>query len=166
MPNHGFFKGFQYAFRGILAALRQERNLRFHLATAVFVLYFGRFYSFTRGQWATIMLAIGGVIALEMANSAIERAVDRPSPDRFYLTGAVKDMAAGAVLCYSISAAAAGIILFWQPAVLIGIWGYFIQKPLRAAVLLAALIVAWCFVFGPEWFKKENKKEELPREHP
>ena len=62
--------------------------------------------------------------------------------------------------------AAAGIILFWQPAVLIGIWGYFIQKPLRAAVLLAALIVAWCFVFGPEWFKKENKKEELPREHP
>ena len=142
-----FFKGFVYAARGFCAAVKAERNLRFHLTVAVFVVYFGRFYAFGRGEWAAIALAIGGVIGLELVNSALERAVDKPAPERFYMAGPVKDMAAAGVLAYSVGAAAAGLCLFWQPDVIRQVFLYFTEAAYRPVLLLAALALAWRFVF-------------------
>lgn len=153
--RHGFFKGFAYAANGIAQAIDEERNLRFHCVAGLFVLYFARFYRFTRQEYAMIIILICGVISLELVNSSIERAVEKPTPDKFFITGAVKDMAAGAVLVFSIGAAACGLLLFWQPAVWRKIIDYYLAAPWRLAILLAALVAGYFFIF---------RKEELPFE--
>lgn len=150
MRPHSFLKSFQYAWNGFTVAVKEERNLRFHLVAGFFVLWFSRFYHFSRGIYALLALAIGGVIALELVNSSIERAVARPGPDRFFLTGIVKDMAAAAVLMYSIGAAAAGFCLFWQPDVLTFIFNYYISSALRIALLFILVIAGGSFIFRKE----------------
>ena len=41
-----FFKGFGYAGQGIVAAVKAERNLRFHICAAAYVLLLSLFYPF------------------------------------------------------------------------------------------------------------------------
>lgn len=77
MRKSGFFRGFGYAWSGLVTAVREERNLRFHLVAGAFVLYFSRFYDFTRGERLLLVALICGVVALELVNSSIERAVAR-----------------------------------------------------------------------------------------
>ena len=62
--------------------------------------------------------------------------------------GVVKDMAAGAVLIFSIGCAVAGVFLFWNVPVFERILGYFAEHPVLLLLLLATLPVAWRFVFG------------------
>ena len=145
-----FLRGFRYAASGVWAALWAERNLRFHLCAAVYVLLFSRFYDFGRMEYALLFLCIGGVMGLELMNSAVERAVDRPDADHWTAAGLAKDMAAGAVLVFSLAAAAVGVALFWQPAVLAVIPGWLIVHPLALALLVASVPCAVCFVLQPK----------------
>lgn len=149
-----FLKGFVYAGQGFWAAVQKERNLRFHLCAAVYVLLLSLFYPFGRIEYALLFLCIGGVIAMELVNSAIERAVDCPDPAHWRAAGQSKDMAAGAVLVFSIASAAVGIALFFQPAVLVQIPAWFLCHPLCLVLLLASLPLAIRFIFG----KQNNKK--------
>ena len=147
MHKGGFFRSFGYAFSGFLTAVREERNLRFHLVVAAFVLYFSNFYQFTRAEFLLLILLICGVIALELVNSSIERAVARPAPDHFFIAGAVKDMAAAAVLVFSIGAAVCGVILFWDPDTIRVIWDYLLAAWYRLPLLIAAAVAGYLFVF-------------------
>ncbi len=149
-----FLRGFGYAAAGIKAAVKAERNLRFHLCAGAYVLLFSLFYPFGAVEYALLFLCIGGVTALELMNSAVERAVDRPDRTHWGTAGQAKDMAAGAVLVFSIAAAAVGIALFWQPAVLAAIPGWFIRHPVCLGLFAASLPLAACFIW-----KKETKKK-------
>ena len=128
-----FIRGFRYAGQGIAAALQQERNLRFHVCAAAYVLAFSRFYRFTAVEYALLAVCIAGVISLELGNSAIERAVDRPDAAHWATAGAAKDMAAGAVLAGSL-----GVRQIVQ---------LHLAQPWRMAVLLVSLAAAYGFVF-------------------
>ncbi len=150
MQHPPFLSSFRYAANGIYTALQQERNLRFHLCTAVYVLLFSLFYDFNRAEYGVLILAICGVMAMELVNSAIERTVENPEPARWRTAGVVKDMAAGAVLVFSIGAAAYGLLLFVQPQILLAIVVWFFQRPLAAVVLLASFVLAWLFIFHPK----------------
>lgn len=145
-----FFAGFGYAANGFWAAVKEERNLRFHLCAGAYVLLASLFYSFSRVEYALLFVCIGGVIALELVNSAIERSVESPDPAHWRAAGGAKDMAAGAVLAFSIAAAAVGVALFWQPDVLRAIFGWLLEHPWAMALLAASLVGAWFFVFWPE----------------
>lgn len=147
MRKSGFFRGFGYAARGVLRAVREERNLRFHLVAAAFVLYFSHFYPFVRAERLLLVVLICGVIALELVNSSIERAVARPGPEHFFIAGTVKDMAAGAVLVFSIGAAVCGVWLFWDAAVLRQIGAYFTAAWYRIPVLALFAAAGYSFVF-------------------
>lgn len=114
MQAKRFLNGFRYAANGIRLAIKEERNMRFHLCAAVLVYYFSIPFDFTATQWMLLTLCVCGVLALELVNSALERCVEKPSPDKYELAGAVKDMAAGAVLVFCIGAAICGAILFWN----------------------------------------------------
>ena len=103
-----FFAGFGYAAKGFWAAVKEERNLRFHLCAGAYVLLASLFYSFSAVEYALLFLCIGGVIALELVNSAVERSVESPDPAHWRAAGGAKDMAAGAVLVFSIASAAVG----------------------------------------------------------
>lgn len=142
-----FLRGFVYAFNGIYAAVKQERNFRFHLCAAVYIYALSAFYPFDKTQYVLITILIAGVLALELVNSALERTVSRPSPKRYVTAGVVKDMAAGAVLVFSIGAAACGFILFWDIERFVYIANWFIDKPVAFILLVASLVASWWFIF-------------------
>ncbi len=145
--NSSFIAGFRYALQGIGLAVRQERNFRFHLAAAFYVYVFSLFYRFSGLEYMLITALVGGVLALELVNSAVERAVDNPRPENDRAAGAAKDLAAGAVLVFALAAAVCGFWLFWRPVVLAQILSFFTARPFWALGLLISLGLSYWFVF-------------------
>lgn len=148
-----FLASFRYAANGIVATVREERNMRFHLCAGIYVYVFSTFYDFGRLEYALITVLVCGVMALEIVNSSIERTVERPVPEQYMTAGIVKDMAAGAVLVFSIGAAVGGALLFWDTAAFARMLTFFMQQPWALLALAASLAVAARFVVG--------KKEKL-----
>jgi len=100
---------------------------------------------------------ICGVISLELVNSALERVVANPkTPQRYALAGAVKDMAAGAVLVFCIGAAFCGVLLFFDLVVLQRMLAYFLAAWYRPLLLAVAILAAYLFVFQYERFDKRR----------
>lgn len=103
---------FSYAIAGIRTAIKQERNIRIHLSISLIVIIFGFLFSITRIEWIFILLTIGGMISLEIINTAIERLVDLVTLDFHPLAKQAKDLAAGAVFSFAIISVIVGIIIF------------------------------------------------------
>lgn len=144
-----FFKGFYYAGRGIVTACGQ-RNFRFHLCAAAFVIFFAaRFYSFSAERWAILLLTCGAVLALEVVNTAVEKLADSVSIEENPLIKAAKDCAAGAVLIEAVVAVAVGVFLFWDRDIF-SLIGLYFSEPVRLSALLMAVAVAWGVVFIPK----------------
>lgn len=141
-----FLKGFYYAGRGLAAAVA-ERNFRFHLCAAAFVIFFAaKFYSFSAERWAILLLTCSAVMAAELVNTAIERLADKVTHERSVHIRIAKDCAAAAVLTAASFAAVIGVLLFGDVEVL-GLIVLFFSEPLRLSALILALAAAWCFVF-------------------
>lgn len=49
---------FAAAGRGVWRIIREESHLRFHLIAAAYVLYFSRWFAFSRGEYAAIFAVI------------------------------------------------------------------------------------------------------------
>ncbi len=144
-----FFKGFLYAGRGIAGVLR-ERNFRFHLCAAAAVIFFGlKFYSFSKGEWAAILLTCALVLSLEAVNTALERLCDKVCPEKDELIKKCKDISAGAVLISAIFSAAVGVVMFWDPDKLSLIFAFF-AEPLNLILLIVFVILAILFIFLPK----------------
>lgn len=112
-------RSFRYAFRGIALFFRQENNTRTHLLATVLALAAGWFFRLNYIEWTIILTQIGLVWAAEAFNSAIERIVDFVSPEFNAKAGAIKDIAAGAVLLISITAVLVGLIVFGRHLLLL-----------------------------------------------
>lgn len=144
-----FFKGFYYAGRGIVTAVKQ-RNFRFHLCAMAFVIFFAaRFYSFSSERWALLLLTCGAVLSLEIVNTAIEKLADRVTAEQDPLIKAAKDCAAGAVFIAAVIAVVIGFFLFWNKDVF-SLIGLYFSEPSRLAALGLALVAAWGIVFVPK----------------
>ncbi len=105
-------KSFTLAWRGIVSLVRNEHNAWIHCFAAIAVVAAGLALGISRGEWIAVTVCIAGVLAAEAFNTAIERLVDIVSPDYDRQAGAVKDMAAGAVLLAAIGAAVVGLLVF------------------------------------------------------
>lgn len=103
---------FSFAIAGILNALKNERNMRIHAFSSIFVLFASYFFSITKIEWLFILIAIGGMFALELMNTAIERVVDLATLDYHPLAKQAKDLAAGAVFVYAILSVIIGMVIF------------------------------------------------------
>lgn len=143
-----FFKAFTYAFSGIVHGIKRERNIRFHLCTAVTVIAFMGFYDLTAVEKCVIFLCIGGVISAELINTAVENAVDMYSLEKSPGAKAAKDCAAGAVLVMSVCAAVCGVVILWDRAVFAGIWEFFACRPIAAIGAAVWAAAAFWFIFG------------------
>ncbi|MCM3705191.1 MULTISPECIES: diacylglycerol kinase family protein [Cytobacillus] len=116
--KHNVLKSFVFAFSGIRTALLNERNLQIHLAVSLAVMFFGIYFGISRVEWIIILMAIGGMLSLELLNTAIERAVDLATEDYHPLAKQAKDVAAGAVLVFAIISVIIGGAIF-LPKILI-----------------------------------------------
>lgn len=109
-----FFKGFGYAFHGILEAL-EGRNMRVHVVAFVVVVLAGWYFQLQIWEWIAILLISAAVMSAEVVNSAIEdvcntlRDTLKVSYDG---TRAARDMAAGAVLILAITAVLVAALIF------------------------------------------------------
>ncbi|MCB0397845.1 MAG: diacylglycerol kinase family protein [Flavobacteriales bacterium] len=113
-------KSFTYAAAGIRMLFVKEHNAWIHALAAVSVIGLGLWLKISLVSWGLVALAIGGVLAAEMFNTAIETLTDMVSPEYHKSAKAVKDLAAGAVLISAIAAAVIGAIVFIPP-----LWSYF-----------------------------------------
>lgn len=145
-----FIDSFIYAAQGFVTALKQERNLRFHICVAFYVYLFSIFYKFTKTEYILLTLFICGVMALELVNSSLERAVENPTPDRYRTAGIVKDMAAAGVLVFSMGAAISGGLLFFDVSVIKTIFAFFINNVIALGCLVVSMVLATLFIIGKE----------------
>ena len=107
-----FFKSFGYASEGILHAFKSELNFKVHILATIIVIFAGLMTGLSMSEWLVIILLFGGMLALEMVNSAIERTVDAITVNRDPLAKQAKDLAAGAVLIFAITSAIIGLFIF------------------------------------------------------
>jgi diacylglycerol kinase (ATP) len=105
------FQSFNYAFEGVLHALRTQRNMRIHFAVAAAVLVVAFIYDVTRLELIALMIAIAFVLIAEMVNTAVEATIDLSTPSFDPLAKIAKDLAAGAVLIASVNAIAVGYLV-------------------------------------------------------
>lgn len=103
---------FGFAFAGIAAMLRTQRNAQIHTAITCAVIIAGFALRVSPGEWIALVLSITMVLALEAINTAIEAVVDLVSPQQHPLAKKAKDVAAGAVLLAAIGTATVACIVF------------------------------------------------------
>ena len=97
-------KSFGYAWEGITAVIKKERNMKIHCCVMILVILAGAIFRIA--AW------FGLVMSLEIVNTAVEAVVDLVTEERKPLAKLAKDAAAGAVLLAAIMAVIAGLILF------------------------------------------------------
>lgn len=140
-------KSFSFAFRGVRFCIKNERNMRIHLAAAVIVTAFSHVYQLERNQYAILFLAMGAVIAFETVNTALEALVNLASPAYHNLARIAKDVAAGAVLVAAAAAAVVGICLFGEWSRLLAAAEQIVHTPLLLASFLLLAGAGLWFIF-------------------
>lgn len=114
LPN-SFFKAFPLATRGIIEAIKKERNLKFHLLVAFLAIILALILKITQTEWLILILTIFIVLAAETFNSAIEE-ISNLLKNKLNLkyeeTKLIRDIAAGAVLLLAIASVIIGLIIF------------------------------------------------------
>lgn len=153
------------AARGILYAVKTERNMRIHVTAAVYVLFFSRFLGVTRGEYAALLLAVALVITAEGFNTAIEILCDFTQKSYNRFIGRTKDIAAGAVLVSAVFAAFVGVTVLWRPEELLALAAAVFTTPLYCALFALTAALALVFIFaGPEkmagWFERKPGKKK------
>ena len=106
------YKSFGYAFEGIFAGIRGERNMKIHCFAAVCVVVAGVLFHISVTEWCICLVLFGLILSLELVNTAIEAVVDLVTEDKKPLAKLAKDTAAGAVLIAAVMAARAGLLIF------------------------------------------------------
>jgi diacylglycerol kinase len=106
-----FINGFVYAFKGIILATKTQLNFRVHLVAMLLTITVGASLKISGSDWLWIILCFALVLAAELFNTAIEILTDLVSPNFHEKAGAVKDLAAGAVLITAIFALITGCII-------------------------------------------------------
>ncbi|HEV7230582.1 MAG TPA: diacylglycerol kinase family protein [Bacteroidia bacterium] len=112
-------RGFYFAGKGLRYFMNTTSNALLHCMAALIACGLGWYLGISRMEWLAVILAISGVLVTEIINTAIELLVDLVSPEFNEKAGKVKDVAAGAVLIASISAACIGALIFIPRLVLL-----------------------------------------------
>lgn len=113
MRSRSLLWSFNYAIEGIVYALRTQRNMRLHVASAITVLAASLFFEIGRTEFISIIFAISFVFVAELANTALEAAVDVATQSFDPLAKVAKDVAAGAVFVSAVNALVVGYIVFF-----------------------------------------------------
>lgn len=115
MSSRGnLLNSFNWAFEGIVHALRRERNMKIHFAVAVLVLAAAMLYSLSRLEMVALFVAISFVLITEMINTAIEYTIDLITSEEDPRAKVAKDMAAGAVLVAAANALVVAYLVFYD----------------------------------------------------
>ena len=107
-----FLKSFTYAFKGLTYTFRTQLNFKVHCIAAIIIILLGFYFKLSTAEWMWISLMIALVLVVELINTAIEILVDLISPLQHPKAGAIKDIAAAAVLIAALLSIAIGLFIF------------------------------------------------------
>ncbi|CAA9464288.1 MAG: Diacylglycerol kinase [uncultured Rubrobacteraceae bacterium] len=109
--QQGVGRSFEHAYRGVVSAVRTQRNMRFHVLAAVGVLVLSLLVGVSELELAVLVLTILLVFVTEMLNTAMEFVVDLVTTEYHPLAKLAKDVSAGAVLVSSVGAVLVGYLV-------------------------------------------------------
>ncbi|WP_222984320.1 diacylglycerol kinase family protein [Flagellimonas meishanensis] len=116
MARESFFKNrirsIGYAFKGLFLLIATESSIQIQLVIALLITGAGFYFQISNTEWIVQMLAIGMVMGVEGANTAIEKLSDYVQPKNDPKIGLIKDVSAGAVMIVSIAASIVGLIIY------------------------------------------------------
>ncbi len=114
-PKRPWTQKFKDSLRGLKLGIRGHSSFFVHFFAAALVVAAAFALGCSFEQWGLLLLCIGGVLTAELFNSAIEvlhRGLDPETRERNYKA---LDIAAGAVLMASATAALVGALVFvWR----------------------------------------------------
>ena len=144
------------AIKGIVYAIKNERNMRIHTVATFYVMLFSTFFKMSVVEYAILIVTIAMVITSEMFNSAIESLIDLCAKDYNTTAKAAKDIAAGAVLIVAMGAVGVGIALFSKKEAYISMWVFFCKNPIISILGIILLMSSYLYVFwGPTEIKNK-----------
>jgi diacylglycerol kinase (ATP) len=109
--QQGLTRSFDHAYRGLIYAVRTQRNMSIHVLIAVLVLVGSLLVGVSKLELAVLVLVIIVVFVTEMFNTAMEFAVDLVTKEYHPLAKLAKDVSAGAVLVSSVGAVLVGYLI-------------------------------------------------------
>jgi undecaprenol kinase len=119
--RNGWRDKFRWAARGLVQAMRSERNFRVHLAVVVLVVIAAAALRASLVEWCVLALCTTVVLAAEMFNTALEHLARAITQDHSDQVRDALDTSGGAVLLAAIGAAmVGGGILLHRLATLLG----------------------------------------------
>jgi len=137
--NRSILWSFNYAISGVVYALRTQRNMRIHVAAALATLIAALVLQVGTVGLVAIVFAISLVFVTELANTAIEAAVDVATTTYDPLAKVAKDVAAGAVLVAATNALVIAYLVLFDPVTRVAANGLVIVEAAPATLTVIAL---------------------------
>jgi len=117
MKDNRFVKGrvksVYYSVMGAYRLITTEHSIMVQFSLGILVTVAGFYFHISREEWMMQTLAIGLVMAIEGANTAVEKLCDFINPGFNEKIGFIKDIASGAVFFAAMAAVAVGIIIYY-----------------------------------------------------
>ena len=114
MKTRNLMDSFNFAFQGIIYAIKTQRNMQIHVAASVFILILSLFFRLSRLELMLLFATISMVLVTEMINTAIEAAIDLMTNQYNIFAKIAKNVAAGAVLIAAVNAIVVAYLLFFS----------------------------------------------------
>ncbi|KMK76655.1 diacylglycerol kinase [Alkalihalobacillus pseudalcaliphilus] len=108
-------RSFDFAYQGLKHVIKHEQNMQVHAIVALLTVAMAAWLSFSLTSWMILLLVIAGMFSMEIMNTAVERTVDLITNDFHPLAKRAKDIAASAVLVYTLFSIVIGALLFIPP---------------------------------------------------
>lgn len=110
-----------HALRGMVHAMRRERNVQLFLVPYIFVLLLGSRFSLQSSEWLALVLSGGLFFVTELLNTALERLTDvvddhlkqTKCTSCFEMVKVAKDVAAAASLVSLVVTVVVVGVVFW-----------------------------------------------------
>ncbi len=159
-----FLKSFQYAFRGIVYCINNERNMRVHTVAALYVFAFSFFFHLSETDYAVLFLTFAAVIMGEMFNTVAERLCDLVAASFNPVVRIIKNAASGGVLVGAAFSVCVAVSLFRQPEAFARMALFFGSHPVGIAAFAAVSAAAVVYiVLGPPGIRDRLKRFQLER---
>lgn len=152
-------KSIKFALKGIVYAIKNERNMRIHTVAAIFVLFLSAACGINSIEYAILILTIGLVVICEMFNTVIESFIDLCAKEYNSIAKIAKDMSAGAVMVSAMAAVVVGFIFFGKKEAYTKLWAIFCSSPfVFIFVLILFFLFSYIYIFlGPTEIKNKIK---------
>ncbi len=108
-PPRTWIGKFADSFRGLFHAVSTQSSFAAHLPVAALAVAAGAWFGLSAGEWCLVVVAIGGVLAAEVFNTALE---DLARAVGTYPDPGVRD---------ALDAASAGVLVAVGTAILVGL---------------------------------------------